>query len=225
MLDEEPDMAPPRGMPDGLEFGVPPGLDENDVLDLAEAEPSLDGLSDGLDPDDRRAFDVGDGPGGCDDAPPAVPDPGGDIIAAYVDQLGEDFKLFGPSDDEGGLPGDGDLGGGDGGIPDGPPPVPPPPEAPPPPWAGLAAPSPLGYVSDAGGRWVCRVQRREHEGRVWINCYRHAGCRANVKAPGPSNEEVFRWLFDVEASTREMTRAQKQELVARHKTLAKERWG
>lgn len=96
----------------------------------------------------------------------------------------------------------------------------------PPPWADLAEPSAMGYCYQAG-RSVCRIQRRS-DGRLWLNCYRHTGCRVNVgidESGGPSDQEIFVWLYTGEATTTATPLPERKRLAKQHMDRAKELWG
>ena len=95
------------------------------------------------------------------------------------------------------------------------------------PWADFHGPSAAGYVYKDGHHTV-RIQRPDDGGnRVWITCYQHPSCRANVgdRDGHPSNEEIFAWLFEVAKAERHMPLAQRKELARQHMTIARERWG
>ena len=99
-------------------------------------------------------------------------------------------------------------------------------EPPPPPWAGFGAPSAAGYVY-AGGRSVMRIQRRDDEGRCWVNCCgRHGECRLNIPLPSaPDDVTLFRWYFEGEQAVPGTAPDRRKALAKQHMELGRERWG
>ena len=95
-----------------------------------------------------------------------------------------------------------------------------------PPWSNLTPPSARGYVYQ-DGRCVMRIQRQGVPLRVWANCYLHPSCRVNVPAAerGPTDNDLFRWLFDVEPAPGWMDQRQREALARQHMQLARDRWG
>lgn len=94
-----------------------------------------------------------------------------------------------------------------------------------PPWAQLGPPSATsGYVY-FGGRSICRIQRGRPANKVTITCYRHPGCSVLVNAArAPVDVDVYKWLFEIEPATTDMSTPVRQALTARHKAIARERW-
>ena len=163
-----------------------------------------------------------------DDIPPPIDHGGGggcgdptELDPVIVDEIAQHCEEAAPAVvgiDDPDNDGDGLLDGvgvGDGHAPDpptvDPPPaplVPPPPGPPPGPWSHLIGPSAAGYVN-LDGRAFCRIQRVD--GRVWANCYRHAGCRLNVpevvgeEGSTPTNEAIYEWMMSMEPNSPEMT--------------------
>ena len=106
--------------------------------------------------------------------------------------------------------------------------APPPPVVAPPPahvpyWETLGPPDALGYIMDAG-RMAGRLQYTED--RTWVNCYRyHTGCRLNVATVGgPSQREVFEWLYSVPAGSPTMPSAERKALAQQHMKIARDKW-
>lgn len=92
------------------------------------------------------------------------------------------------------------------------------------PWELLLPPSQAGYISD-GSKTVLRIQRDKPPGRCTISCYRHPGCNFLLNmGRTPPNEDLYRWLYEVEAATPDQSTAERKALAKRHSALAKERW-
>jgi hypothetical protein len=150
--------------------------------------------------------------------PDPLPDEGGDVV---IDMLSG--VLVDPDDGTGlGEPGADraeDVGA------EVPPEAPPPVVAPPQPWDDITPPSALGYCY-LRGRQICRIQRKDFEGRLWLNCYQHTSCRVNLPlVGGPSDADIFRFLFEVPPSAEVADPAERKRRATEHMAIARGRWG
>lgn len=93
------------------------------------------------------------------------------------------------------------------------------------PWELLSDPSPVaGYVTD-GKRTVMRIQRGKPLGRCTVTCYRHPSCNVLLNLNRtPDNQDLYRWLYEVEETKPDATPAEKKRLSTLHTSLAKARW-
>jgi len=92
------------------------------------------------------------------------------------------------------------------------------------PWQLLGEPSEVGYVY-CEGRSICRIQRGKPAGRVTVTCYRHPGCNLLLNmSRAPENIDIYRWLFQVEAATPEMTKEERTALRGQHTAMGKAMW-
>ena len=108
------------------------------------------------------------------------------------------------------------------GAPDGGASAPPTPPAPP---LGLSDISSSGYVY-LGPRSVCRIQRRDDVGRLWVNCYQgHGQCRINVNlASAPNDAEILEWVMGVPPGTTAGPE-ERRALQEQHRALWRARFG
>lgn len=82
--------------------------------------------------------------------------------------------------------------------------------------------TPSGYAM-IDRRSAFRIQRKADLGRIWINCYRHGGCRCDYSLDhGITNDDVYNWWRTVEASNNTMSNDERAALKARHRALAGE---
>ena len=97
-----------------------------------------------------------------------------------------------------------------------------------PPHLALPPPGLLGYTY-WNGRTICRIQRGMGDGnRMWVNCYRHPGCRLNISEEGgPTDLQVYEWLFEVPRAlpVPRMTQEERVELRKRHEGIGRLNWG
>lgn len=133
-----------------------------------------------------------------------------------LEQLAEQLGEVVANDDEGlvaptGSASSGGAGSGESSLPAV---EPPPPVAP---WEAATGPSAAGYVYHEG-RSVMRIQRGKPKGRLTLTCYRHRKCSLliNLERP-PSDEELKRWLFEMEPAPPGASAEESKALADRHR--------
>ena len=203
--------CPPGDLLDGLGAG--------DLLDLAEAEPLFINYGEEQDlfgPSDEEE-DIVCG-GGAEELAAGV----AEHVQAAVDAVAGATGLEDGEEEEGGD----SAGAASSDAPPADPADPAPPAAdpaPPAPWAGFSPPSPLGYITNLG-KVVMRIQN--NNGRRWVNCYCHPGCRLNLPQPpeGPCVEDLYAWMYAVTWVDSGMCQAARKALAVQHMDYAKLRW-
>jgi hypothetical protein len=213
-------------------------INEDDLMDCADAEPSLQG--DGLDEYFLSDGEVGGGaedPDGDGDgkvtSDPTPPE--GDVftmiehIAAKCVGVADQVDLADPGNENGDgppePPGDGHGDPGVGEEPREPAPATPPP-APPVPvslYDRLGPPDKDGYVKE-DARIRLRIQRKA--GRLWVNCSRHTSCRLNVpETNGPSDPELYDWCWSVPSIQYTDPSDVKKAAAKNHMASGRAKWG
>eukprot|EP00959_Pyramimonas_sp_CCMP1952_P454644 9470222-Pyramimonas_sp.AAC.3 len=92
------------------------------------------------------------------------------------------------------------------------------------PWELLSEMSKEGYVAYRN-RSVIRIQRGRPAKSTTVTCFRHTGCRLCItESRCPSDEELFKWLFEIPEDQAGDDRDTKRARASAHMNSARERW-
>lgn len=217
--------APPVGSAFRTDDGGEMDLADNDANDLEEEDIRELEATYGPDrPEDQHLER-----GAAADVTELVPDaaPPEDIcqetvatVSSAVDEASGSLGLVGEAPTAGGSAlSSADISGGQAGAESALPPPQPSPD-----WEAMSGPSASGYVY-FGGRSVLRIQRGKPKGRVTVNCYKHRGCHVLInESKAPSDDELKRWLFEVDASGPEDPLEMWKAAAQKHMQSARARW-